>query len=349
MHVYLSDDGSSGSADLVIRYADHVETLSVDITEYESFRKLFKRLTGGLPVVYSQLRTFKTSSYICGIRNDNSYTLQANPFPELRRLVCKEIYPFPTSLVLLWIQPTVEVVKVTLYGEVYERFARDGVFSAGSFPNLRYMDLTWDVTENEHLYVDPICDLRRLLSLSPVLEKGIFKVRVARPNRTMTALYKCGYEVDLNIAGVEFTIAEAIRLISKFPGLQSMAVILKDNGDANERGCISDADIEVFQQKNVPPVSARLTRLCVAVVNFTSCSYTALHILLMASIFKSIKRIEIDSVGSKPNSEILAAFDKAKECRYFNRDAQDRVRCMEARLSGNRIYLDFEFDEANQI
>ncbi|KAJ1956746.1 hypothetical protein EC988_001185, partial [Linderina pennispora] len=54
-----------------------------------------------------------------------------------------------------------------------------------------------------------------------------------------------------------FTIAEAIQLISKFPELQSMAVILKDNGDANEQGHISDADIEVLQQKNMPPFPLR--------------------------------------------------------------------------------------------
>ncbi|ORX67765.1 hypothetical protein DL89DRAFT_268979 [Linderina pennispora] len=327
MHVSLSNSASNGIPELAIRFADRLETLTVDTSDYEQFSKLFKGPVDGLPVVYSKLRTLKTSG-------ENSYTLQINPFPELRRLICRDIYPFTTSHVLRWIQPTVEVMEVNFSDHFYNQFVEDGVFDAGSFPNLRHVNLSWSQDSSHISIADPSSELPRVLSLSPVLEKVVFDTAISSPSTAVAGLYRCKHLKKLSLGGSRTTIAEAIQLINRFPELRALTLSLKTSNDVNERGDISDAEIKAFQEKNVSQSSSKLRTLGISTFVFTTRPRAAQHILLLASIFKSIGRIEVHSLNEKRDTAIMAALEEAKEHSNFDGDGDDRIRCMRVALVG---------------
>ncbi|KAJ1956431.1 hypothetical protein EC988_001353 [Linderina pennispora] len=334
MHVSLSNSGSNGIPELVTRFADRLEILTVDHSGYEQFTKLFKGPVDGSPVVYSKLRTLKTSGKRYWRPEENSYTLQINPFPELRRLICTEVYPFSTSHVLRWIQPTVEVMEVNFSDHFYNQFVEDGVFDADSFPNLRHVNLSWSRDSSHISIADPSSELPRVLSLSPVLEKVVFDTAISSPNTAVAALDRCKQLKELSLGGSRSTIAEAIQLINRLPELRALTISLKTSNDVNERGDISDAEIKAFQEKNVSQNTSKLRTLGISTFVFTTRPRAAQHILLLASIFKSIGRIEVHSLNEKRDTAIMAALEEAKEHRNFDDDGDDRIRCMRVELVG---------------
>ncbi|KAJ1953622.1 hypothetical protein EC988_002890 [Linderina pennispora] len=156
MHVFLPVGKSDGITELAIRYADRLETLSVDAIDDESFIMLFKSPADESPVVYSKLHTFKLTRSNFWTRGEDSYTLKINPFPKLRQFICK-----------------------------------------------------------------------------------------------VTDMSTHGFVKELNLAGIQYTIVETVHLIKRLPALQLLVLMLKSSNDVNERGDITDADIERFQQRYI--------------------------------------------------------------------------------------------------
>ncbi|ORX67790.1 hypothetical protein DL89DRAFT_285224 [Linderina pennispora] len=332
MHVSLRNSGSNRIPELVIRFADRLETLTVDIQDGEQFSKLFKGPVDGSPVVYSKLRMLKVSGECYWRQEENSYTLQINPFPELRRLICRDVYPFRTSHVLRWIQPTVEVMEVNFRNYGYNQFVEDGVLDADSFPNLRRVNLSWHIGRDRISIADTAGQLPRVLSLSPVLKEVIFDTRVSSPTSAVVPLYRCRDLRELNLAGVQFTIADAIGLINIFPNLQSVVLSLKTSHDVNERGDVSDAEVKEFLEKHDRVANSQLRTLEISTVVFTTRPRAAQHILLLASIFKSIQGIKIRSFNERRDADILGALDEAKQRKCFDNDGEGRLQCMKVSL-----------------
>ncbi|ORX73979.1 hypothetical protein DL89DRAFT_299618, partial [Linderina pennispora] len=332
MHVDLCNGSSNGILELVVRNADHLETLTVDLQNSETLNRLFQNPVDRSPVVYSRLRAFKTT-YEHGWRYGYSACApRANPFPVLQQLVCKHLCPFSTSSVFYWIQPTVEVMEVNFTGLAYARFVRDGVFDSDSFPSLRHVNFSWYTDGSNLSIADPTSQLRRVLLLSLVFENVVFDTPVFSSSSAVAPLYRCKGLKELNLAGVQFTVTEAIALINKFSNLQSVVLSLKTGNDVNERGDVSDAEIKMFQEKNKQTLNLRLRVLEISKFVFTTRPRTAQHALLLASIFRSIQCIRIRSRNKKHDAEILAALEEAKQSRCFDSNGEDRIQCMEISL-----------------
>ncbi|KAJ1957427.1 hypothetical protein EC988_000836 [Linderina pennispora] len=332
MHVDLCNGSSKGMLELVVRNADHLETLSLDLQNSETLNRLFQNPVDTSPIIYSRLRVFKTT-YEHGWRYGHSACApRANPFPVLQQLICKHLCPFSTSSVFRWIQPTVEVMEVNFTGMAYAKFVRDGVFDAGSFPSLRHVNFSWYTDGNNLSIADPTSQLRRVLLLSLVFEKVVFGTPVFSSSSAVAPLYRCKGLKELNLAGVQFTVTEAIVLINRLPNLQSVVLSLKTGNDVNERGDVSDAEIKMFQEKNKQIMNLRLRVLEISKFVFTTRPRIAQHTLLLASIFKSIQCIRIRSRSKKHDAEILAALEEAKQNKCFDSDGEDRIQCMEVAL-----------------
>ncbi|KAJ1955876.1 hypothetical protein EC988_001643 [Linderina pennispora] len=332
MHVDLSDGSGNGLIELVVRNADCLEMLSVEFQSSEPLNKLFHNPADKSPVVYSRLHTF-TAPFKNGWRvQDDGCAPTANPFPVLRKFVWKRMCQFRTSSVFRWIQPTVEVMEVHISYQNYEMFVKDGVFDAGSFPNLRRVDLSWYTGPDGISIVDPAGLLPRVLSLSPVLEEVAFDKRVSYACRIVAPLYRCRDLKKLTIAGIQFTIADAIGLINTFPNLRSVVLSLKTSHDVNERGDVSDAEIKEFLGKHNHVVNSQLRTLEISTFVFTTRPRAAQHILLLASIFKSIQGIKIRSLNEKRDAAILGALDEAKQRKCFDNDGEGRLQCIEFSL-----------------
>ncbi|KAJ1931926.1 hypothetical protein FBU59_006545, partial [Linderina macrospora] len=319
MYVELKDQRNSGIAELAVRYAESLQTLTVWSESLKLSDKLFKNPQDGSPVVYSKLRTFRSSS-CSGWRNlADTYALQTNPFPVLQQLICTNMCPFVTSSVFRWIQPTLEVMEINFHDKAYGKFVEDGVFEANSFPYLRHVNLSWDAYDSNIPIANPSRELTRVLSLSPVLEKVVFDARVSCPSSTVDVLYRCKNLRVLSLGGMRFTISQAIQLINRFPKLHSLTLTLKTSNDVNERGDISDTEIREFQHKNIPLVGSNLRTLGISTFIFTTRPRAAQHILLLASIFESVDCIHIHSLNEWRDKAILESLDAAKEHSSFDR------------------------------
>ncbi|KAJ1938230.1 hypothetical protein FBU59_004507 [Linderina macrospora] len=334
MHIELTDQSNSGTTGLAVRYAESLLTLTVRFLTYNSLDKLFKNPQDGSPVVYSKLHTFKSSSRNGWRYPEDTYTLLTNPFPELRQLVCTNMCPFITSSVFRWIQPTLEVMKVNLHDQTYTQFVNDGVFEANSFPNLRHVNLSWNVINTDISIVNPSRELTRVVSLSPVLEKVVFDTPASCSSSAVDVLCGCKHLRELSLGGTRLTISQAIQLINKFPKLHLLTLSLKTSNDVNERGAVSDTEIKEFQDKNIPLVSSNLRTLGISTFVFTTRQRAAQHMLLLASIFESVSCIQIRSLNEKRDKAILAALDAAKEHSSFDRDAKDQIQNINVALVG---------------
>ncbi|ORX67784.1 hypothetical protein DL89DRAFT_268989 [Linderina pennispora] len=328
MHIDLDSSSSDSIPELAARYANCLETLSVESSDKYMLCRLFKNSVDESPVVYPNLRTFVAS---CGYRwsgNEETYNFRVNPFPELQRLICKGVFPFTTSRVLHWIRPTIEVMEINFRDHFYNRFVEDGVFSAGSFPNLRHVKLSWFEDSKHISIVDPSPELPRVLSLSPIIKKVVFDTPVASLKIPRVALHTYRTLKDLDLSGIQLTILQSILLISTSPELHTVTLSLKSSHSANERGSISDAKIKEFQEKNICTGNPKLMTLRIRTTKFPTRLCAAQHTLLLASVFKSLQRIEVCSLDKIRNAATLAAFDKAKELNIFDNDREDRIRCM---------------------
>ncbi|KAJ1949622.1 hypothetical protein FBU59_001061 [Linderina macrospora] len=244
MHINLDSLNGSGITGLVVCYAESLLTLTVGFSTYNSLNKLLKNSYDGPPVVYSKLRTFKSSSSNDWRNLADTYTLQTNPFPELRQLVCTNMCPFITSSVFCWIQPTLEVMEANLHDQTFMQFVDDGVFEANSFPPLHHVNLPWGTRNTDILIANPPRELTRVLSLSPVLEKVVFGTPISCSSSAVDVLCRCKYLRELSLGGTRFTISQAIQLINRFPKLHSLTLSLKTSNDVNERGAVSETEIK---------------------------------------------------------------------------------------------------------
>ncbi|KAI8319274.1 hypothetical protein GQ54DRAFT_299478, partial [Martensiomyces pterosporus] len=321
---FLRGDQSSGSGEFVKRYAATLETLVVHCVQPVDIHAMLGMGPDGQPVVYSKLHSLEIAIAVgqYGYREEPAPAVTVNPFPVLATYKCSGSCPLARVNVLRWVLPHLSTIETVLTDTQIGVLKDTCVFGANALPSLKNASLGF---AGPHVSDDGsrnLVDEAFLwsLNLSHSVERIHTPLIIQDAASILHRLPALSSLQVLDLPKVPLTISTAIPLIGKFPSLVSFTFTFKTSEDVSKKGNLTDEEIVAFQESVAPAPPTSLRTLGIHSFVFSTATRAADHILLLASIFKSIRRIKVRSLAERRNSSLQAAFEATKEHECFKSD-----------------------------